>query len=170
MLKAITVDTMSYPALSMTSLVSILRDLDFTVQMLSHPKHTHTMEISQLASALSPAVLRVLMIVYSQCYSLYLLSEQDGEGLDNDTLFREELVIPGITMILDIVYSVLSSAEFRMVVYNTDPIEFVRNLCFFGNVTLSPQFILQSETYIYEMALSIVKLPQKDRKPHGSFQ
>ena len=86
------------------------------------------------------------MVVYSQSYSLYLLTDQDGEGLENEVVFREGIVIPEIITILEIMDSVLASAEFRMAIYNADPIEYVRNMAYFRTVTLPPQFVLQCET------------------------
>ena len=131
----------------MSSLGSILRDLNSAVQVLHHSKSSLSIdEIRSLVTAFSPAVLRVLMTIYSQSYSFYLLADQDGEGLENDTIFREGIVIPEIITILEIVDSVLASAEFRVAIYNADPIEYVRNLAYFRTATLPPQFILQCET------------------------
>ena len=136
---------MSYPALSVASLGSILHDLNTEVQIIHHSKQVPPLQSQSLIDAFSPSVLRVIMIVYSQCYSLYLLKEEDGEGLENDVVFRDGIVIPEIITILEIVHSLLASTEFRMALYNADPIQYVKNLAYFRTTTLSPQFILQDE-------------------------
>lgn len=60
---------------------------------------------------LSSSFLTSLSVIYTRCVALYLEREEDNEGVENDEVFRRNLVIPLICSILNILTSVVSSSE-----------------------------------------------------------